>query len=220
VKNLHAWNLDHGRAVAIQEALRTRIVLAWDHRQVATVAGLDVHFEGERARAAIVVLSYPTLDLVEEATASAPVEFPYIPGLLAFREGEALVSAWQRLGQKPDLLMFDGQGIAHPRGIGIASHMGLWFERPSIGVAKSRLVGRFHEPGLNRGDRSDVYDEREAGKVIGAVLRTRADVRPLFVSPGHLIDLPQSLHFVMSCCTRYRLPEPTRRAHMLASKRG
>lgn len=115
--------------------------------------------------------------------------------------------------------MFDGQGIAHPRGFGIASHMGLWFERPSIGVAKSKLVGRYREPGPNRGDSSTLREEREAGKVIGAVLRTRANVRPLFISPGHMIDLSQALRFVMHCCMRYRLPEPIRRAHMLASKR-
>jgi deoxyribonuclease V len=219
LKNLHDWNLDHAHAAELQETLRKRLILTWDRREIATVAGLDVHFEGERACAAIVVLSYPELDLVEEATATARLALPYIPGLLAFREGPALVSAWKRLEHTPDLLMFDGQGIAHPRGIGIASHMGLWFERPSIGAAKSRLVGRYHEPGSNRGDSSDLYEEREVGKVIGAVLRTRADVRPLFISSGHLIDLSQSLRFVMSCCTRYRLPEPTRRAHKLASKR-
>ena len=220
MKDLHDWNLDHARAAEVQETFRKRLILTWDRRQIATVAGLDVHFEGERARAAIVVLSYPTLDLVEEATATARLAFPYIPGLLAFREGASLVSAWKRLGQKPDLLMFDGQGIAHPRGIGIASHMGLWFERPSIGVAKSKLVGRYHEPGSNRGDSSELLDEQEGDRIIGAVLRTRANVRPLFISAGHLIDLEQSIRFVLRCSTRYRLPEPTRRAHMLASKRG
>ena len=218
MRTLHSWHLDLQEATATQAALRQRIVLTWDQREIDTVAGLDVHFTAERARAAIVVMRHPGLELVEQVVACAAVEFPYIPGFLAFREGPALVGAWQRLECTPDLLMFDGHGIAHPCGLGVASHMGLWFGRPSIGVAKARLVGRYMEPGRRRGEYSELVDE--AGKVIGAVLRTREGVRPVFVSPGHLIDLDQARRFVMDCCTRHRLPEPTRRAHMLASEGG
>jgi deoxyribonuclease V len=173
--------------------------------------------EEDAARAAIVVLRYPDLSPVEGVTADAPLVFPYVPGLLAFREGPAVLAAWDKLQTKPDLLMFDGQGIAHPRGIGIASQMGLWLERPSIGVAKSRLYGFHADPGPRRGDRVELCDERNRSRVIGAVLRTRDKVNPLYISPGHLIDLQTSLEFVLKCCTGYRLPEPTRWAHKVAA---
>jgi deoxyribonuclease V len=140
--------------------------------------------------------------------------FPYIPGLLAFREGPAVLAAWDKLKSRPDLLMFDGQGIAHPRGIGIASQMGLWLEIPSIGVAKSRLFGRHGEVGQRRGDRADLLDNR--GKSIGSVLRTRDGTNPLYISPGHSIDVEHATEFVLACCTGYRLPEPTRWAHKVA----
>jgi deoxyribonuclease V len=140
--------------------------------------------------------------------------FPYIPGLLAFREGPAILSAWNELKNKPDLLMFDGQGIAHPRGIGIASQMGLWLERPTIGVAKSRLYGRHEEVGPQRGDRADLFDK--SGHRIGTVLRTREKTNLLYVSPGHLIDVEQATQFVVNSLAGYRLPEPTRWAHKVA----
>jgi deoxyribonuclease V len=176
-----------------------------------------VGIEAETARAAIVVLRYPDLTPLEGVTADAPLVFPYIPGLLAFREGPAVLAAWEKLQTKPDLLMFDGQGIAHPRGIGIASQMGLWLERPSIGVAKSRLYGRHAAPGSNRSDLAELHDERDPTRVIGAVLRTRANVNPLYISIGHLIDLPHCIEFVLRCCTQYRLPETTRWAHKVAA---
>jgi deoxyribonuclease V len=140
----------------------------------------------------------------------------FASSLLAFREGPAILAAWDKLQHKPDLLMFDGQGIAHPRGIGIASQMGLWLECPSIGVAKSRLYGRHAPPGSKRGDWVELYDERDRRRVIGAVLRTRENVNPLYISPGYLIDLPRCIEFVLRCCTRYRLPERTRWAHRVA----
>jgi deoxyribonuclease V len=184
---------------------------------VATLGGIDVDLEEDAARAAIVVLRYPDLSPVEGVTADAPLVFPYVPGLLAFREGPAVLAAWDKLQTKPDLLMFDGQGIAHPRGIGIASQLGLWLERPSIGVAKSRLYGFHADPGPRRGDRVELRDERSRSRVIGAVLRTRDKANPLYISPGHLIDLQTSLEFVLKCCTGYRLPEPTRWAHKVAA---
>ncbi len=211
---LHNWNLTPEEAAHLQIDLRKRLVLTWDDRPVTTVGGVDVSVKPETARAAIVVLRYPELKPVEGVTADAPLVFPYIPGLLSFREGPAVLAAWNELQNKPDLLMFDGQGIAHPRGMGIASQMGLWLDRPTIGVAKSRLYGRHEEVGLRRGDRADLLDKN--GNVIGAVLRTREKTNPLYISPGHLMDVKHAVEFVLACCTGYRLPEPTRWAHKVA----
>jgi deoxyribonuclease V len=217
MKTLHSWNLSPDEAVKVQAALCERLVLAWGGRAVETIGGVDVDIEKDQARAAIVVLRYPDPAPVEGVTADAPLVFPYIPGLLAFREGPAVLAAWEKLATKPDLLMFDGQGIAHPRGIGIASQMGLWLETPSIGVAKSRLYGRHAEPGLKRGDRADLHAEHDPKRIIGAVLRTREKTNPVFISPGHLIDLAHAVEYVLACCTGYRLPEPTRWAHKFAA---
>jgi deoxyribonuclease V len=202
--------------VKVQAGLRERIVLAWDHREVHTVGGVDASFGDDHVRAAIVVLSYPGLEVLETTLGAAPLEFPYVPGLLSFREGPAILAAWNKLSQRPDLLMFDGQGIAHPRGLGIASHMGLWFEVPTIGVAKSRLYGR-HEPvGQQRGDRADLYSLGMSPRVIGTALRTKPKTNLLYVSPGHRIDVTTAVNFVLRCQARYRLPEPTRQAHLAA----
>ena len=215
MKPLHNWNLTPEAAIQIQEELREGLDLTWDGIfKVATIGGVDLSFPEEVAHCAIVVLRFPELTPLEAVTANMPLVFPYIPGLLAFREGPAVLAAWDKLSIKPDLLMFDGQGIAHPRGIGIASQMGLWLVRPTIGVAKSRLVGK-HEPvGPNRGDRAALLDRR--GNTIGAVLRTRERTNPLYVSPGHLIDVEHAVEFVLKSCTGYRLPEPTRWAHKVA----
>jgi deoxyribonuclease V len=214
VTKLHNWNLTPQEAVSIQTEFRNRLVLKWEDRPVSTIAGADVSIQGEFTRAAIVVLHYPDLAPLEAAVEDAPLVFPYIPGLLAFREGPAVLAAWHKLQSKPDLLMFDGQGIAHPRGVGIAAHMGLWLERPTIGVAKSRLYGLHTEIGPKRGDRADLLDTN--GNVIGAVLRTREKSNPLYISPGHLMDVEHAVEFVMACTTEYRLPEPTRWAHKVA----
>jgi deoxyribonuclease V len=213
---LHAWRLDPDEAIAVQESLRARLVLSWDGRPVRTVGGVDVSVRPEQARAAIVVLRFPDLKPLESAAAEAPLDFPYIPGLLSFREGPAVLAAWSRLQTLPDLVLFDGQGIAHPRGLGIAAQMGLWLERPTIGVAKSRLYGRHAAPGPARGDYADLLDPRAGDRVIGAVLRTKAGTTPLYISPGHLIDVAHAVDFVLRCCTTYRLPEPTRWAHRVA----
>jgi deoxyribonuclease V len=217
VKELHAWDLPPDEAVKVQATLREKLVLAWDNRAITTIAGVDMSLTGEKAHAAIVVFHYPGLQPLEGVTADAPLVFPYIPGLLAFREGPAVLAAWEKLNTKPDLLLFDGQGIAHPRGLGIAAQMGLWLERPTIGVAKSRLYGRHAEPGPNRGDATALYDRREKQRVIGMVLRTRERSNPLYISPGHLIDVPHALEFVQHCLAGYRLPEPTRWAHKVAA---
>ena len=211
---LHPWDLSPGEAAQVQKKLREHLILQWDGRPVATVGGVDISIKPETARAAIVVIRFPELTSVEAVTADAPLVFPYIPGLLAFREGPAVLAAWEMLDNKPDLLMFDGQGIAHPRGMGIASLMGLWLERPTIGVAKSRLYGKHDEVGAARGDRAELLDRQ--GNVIGTVLRTRERTNPLYISPGHRIDVQHATEFVLACLTGYRLPEPTRWAHKIA----
>jgi len=207
--------------MAVQRELRERLVLAWDGREVTTVGGVDVSVQERRARAAIVVLQFPELAPLAAATAEAPVSFPYIPGLLSFREGPVVLAAWERLPVKPDLLLFDGQGIAHPRGIGLAAHMGLWLGCPSMGVAKTWLYGAHGEPGRLRGKAAELREPhgsgpQGAGPVIGAVVRTRTDVKPVYVSPGHLIDVSHAVEYALACCTRYRLPETTRWAHRVA----
>ncbi len=217
MKPLHAWDLKPEEAVRVQAELRQRLKLTWDKRPIQTVGGTDMSLTNDRAHAAIVVFRFPELTPVEGVTADEPLVFPYIPGLLAFREGPAILAAWERLKVKPDLLMFDGQGIAHPRGLGIASQMGIWLERPTIGVAKSRLYGTHGEPGPNRDDSEPLYDQHDKTKIIGAVLRTREHGNPLYISPGHLTDVEHALDFVKRCCTCYRLPETTRWAHKFAA---
>lgn len=214
VTRLHDWNLPPREAVLVQEELRERLILQWDERPVSTVAGVDSSAKAGTARAAIVVLRYPELTPVEAAIADAPLVFPYIPGLLSFREGPAVLAAWAKLENKPDLVMFDGQGIAHPRGVGIAAQMGLWLERPTIGVAKSRLYGLHADVGPERGARAALLDKNT--NVIGAVLRTREKANPLYISPGHRMDVQHAVSFVIACCTTYRLPETTRWAHRVA----
>jgi deoxyribonuclease V len=214
VKKFHNWDLTPQEAMRVQTEMRERLVLHWDDRPVTTIGGVDVSIKDEFTRAAIVVLRYPDLTPLEAVVEDAPLVFPYIPGLLAFREGPAVLEAWGKLQNKPDLLLFDGQGIAHPRGIGIASHMGLWLERPTIGVAKSRLYGVHTEVGPKRGDRTDLLDKNT--NVIGSVLRSREKTNPLYISPGHLMDVEHAVAFVMACLTGYRLPEPTRWAHKVA----
>ncbi len=219
MKSLHAWNLTPEEAVEVQKELRARLDLTWDeHRHISTIVGVDSSFPsepGEIARCAIAVFRFPELIPLEAITADVPLVFPYIPGLLSFREGPAVLATWDKLTTKPDLLMFDGQGIAHPRGIGIASQIGLWLERPTIGVAKSRLFGKHKEVGPKRGDRADLLDNH--GNIIGAILRMREKTNPLYISPGHLIDVEHAVEFVLKCCTGYRLPEPTRWAHKVAA---
>jgi deoxyribonuclease V len=217
IKELHPWNVGAQEAVQIQSGLRKQLVLAWEQRDIRLVGGVDIGLSAGSARAAIVVLRLPDLNLVDSATAEVPLAFPYIPGLLAFREGPAFLEAWKNLQVKPGLLMFDGQGIAHPRGIGIAAQMGLWVNLPTLGVAKSRLYGRHSEPGPHRGETAGLFDEQDLQRQIGVVLRSKENMKPLFISPGHLIDVPAALEFVLRCLAGYRLPEPTRWAHKVAA---
>lgn len=212
----HRWDVTPAEARAIQERLRGRVLRADDFGSVRHVAGTDVAFEdgGRITRGAIAVLRFPSLELVEHAIARRPTSFPYVPGLLSFREIPALLAALQRLRIVPDLVLCDGQGIAHPRRFGLACHFGVLTGLPSIGVAKSRLVGRHAEPPAEKGGRSDLLDGDE---VIGAVLRSRTGVRPLYVSTGHRVGLESAVRYTLACCTRYRLPETTRWADRLAA---
>lgn len=199
----------------MQRKLAGQVVREMCSIEVATVAGIDVGIRGDISRAAVVVLDYPGLDTVEYATATRPVTFPYIPGFLSFREGPVILDALEKLSAPPDLLIFDGQGVAHPRRLGIASHIGLLVDVPSIGCAKSRLCGQHEQPGLERGSHVPLVYK---GETIGSVVRTRSRVKPVFVSVGHKLDLRTSVDYVLACCKGYRLPETTRRAHSLASK--
>ena len=212
----HRWDLTPREAIALQERLRGRIVREDRIGEVRRVAGVDVGFEedGRFARAAVAVLAYPELTLVERALARVPARFPYVPGLLSFREAPAVLAAFERLRSAPDLVLYDGQGIAHPRRFGIASHLGLLLDRPTIGVAKTRLIGEHRAPPDRRGAWVPLVD---AGEVIGAVLRSRAGVKPLYVSIGHRVSLETAVRWVMACVTKYRLPETTRWADRLAS---
>lgn len=220
VSTVHTWVLAPDEARRLQETLCEHLLLAWDGRPVDTVAGVDVSYSGDHARAAIVVLRFPDMAPLAAVTAEVPLTFSYVPGLLAFREGPAVLAAWEKLPLAPDLLLFDGHGIAHPRGIGLAAHLGLWLDKPAIGVAKSRLYGRHAGVGSQAGDRSELYDEREPGRVTGAALRTRQNAKPVYVSPGHLIDVEHAVTFVLACCRGCRLPEPTRLAHRAAGGRS
>ncbi|MBE2294220.1 MAG: deoxyribonuclease V [Phycisphaerales bacterium] len=212
----HAWNLDPTAAAALQRSLRTYLILDDQLGSVQRVAGVDVGFEagGSVTRAAVAVLRYPELDVVETAIARRPTTFPYRPGLLSFRELPAVLAALEQLHVLPDLLLCDGQGIAHPRRFGIASHLGLLVDIPSIGVAKTRLCGQHGEVPNSRGAWAPLW---VADEIIGAVLRTRMDVKALYISSGHRVSLETAVAYVMACCTRYRLPETTRHAHRLAS---
>ena len=181
-------------------------------RKPSTICGVDAAYVNGQTVAAAVVYDYPTLTCREDAVAALPTTFPYIPGYLSFREGPAILAAINRLSTLPDLFIVDGQGIAHPRGIGIAAFLGVLLDRPTIGSAKSLLVGTYDEPPADRGSRTPLFYR---GQTVGAVLRTRQGIRPLFVSPGHLVTIDEAVDIVLGCCTRYRLPEPQRAADRL-----
>jgi deoxyribonuclease V len=212
----HGWDVTPQEAVAIQERLRHEVIREDRLGPVRLVAGVDVGFEegGAVTRAAVAVLGLPDLQVQESAVARRPTTFPYVPGLLSFREVPAILDALSQLAKVPDLLLCDGQGIAHPRRFGLACHLGLLSEIPAIGVAKSRLFGR-HEPTPD--ERGAWQPLRHGKEVVGAALRTRPKTQPLFISIGHRVSLETAIEYVMRCTTKYRLPETTRQAHHLAS---
>jgi deoxyribonuclease V len=215
---LHPWSVTPAEAVAIQQALRARVETADRLPQIRHVAGVDVGFEdgGRVTRAAVAVLAYPDLQPVDRALARLPTRFPYVPGLLSFRELPAVLAAIEALAVRPDVYLCDGQGLAHPRRFGIACHLGVLIDAPSIGVAKTRLSGSHAEPPVEKGGWTPLQDGDE---VIGAVLRTRTGVKPVYVSIGHRVSLATAIRLVLACTRGYRLPETTRQAHRLASAR-
>lgn len=217
MKVLHPWDVSPEEAIEIQKRLRVALDFTTEPEQIETVAGVDVSYEkgSNTLFAAVVVMRLQGLEVVESATAIREATFPYIPGLLSFRESPAVLEAWSKLSRKPDCLICDGQGRAHPRRFGIACHLGLLLDLPSIGCAKSRLVGWYQEPGPRRGDVEPLYHQ---GEVVGAVLRTKEGVEPVFVSQGHKISLKKAIEVVLLSSTKYRLPEPTRRADLLVNE--
>jgi deoxyribonuclease V len=210
------WPATAVEAIALQKKLRERVIIADQLGEVRSVAGLDVGPEGDGRvmRAAVAVLSFPDLKTADQVVARRPASFPYIPGLLSFREIPALLDALARLGAPPDLLLCDGQGLAHPRRFGLACHLGVLTGIPSIGVAKSVLVGVHGPLPHARGSWRPLVHK---GEVVGAALRTRAGVAPVYVSIGHKLSLETAIEYVLACAPRYRLPETTRAAHRLAS---
>jgi deoxyribonuclease V len=219
IRRLHRWDVDVREGAEIQETLRKRLSLknGFVFRNIRWIAGADVAYDtdGDAIFGAVVVLSFPELVVVEESWVKGRVEFPYIAGLLSFREAPVLLEAFSLLRQRPDVILFDGQGIAHPRGFGLASHAGLLLGLPSVGCAKTRLVGEYGSVGRRRGTYSWLRFE---GKRVGAAVRTRADVKPVFVSPGDRITIQTAVRLVLAACRGYRIPEPVRKAHQLANR--
>lgn len=216
---MHDWALGVADAIALQAELAVRVIRCDAFTQRRTVAGVDVAYGGRgaaKARAAVVVFDLATLDVVDEAVAELPISFPYVPGLLTFREAPAAIAALERLSAAPDLLLCDGQGLAHPRRLGFASHLGLYLDIPSIGVAKSRLIGTHGAPADTRGASEPLVHK---GEIVGAVLRTRPGTAPIYVSIGHRVSLETAIRITMQCTTRFRLPETTRRADRLSKHR-
>jgi deoxyribonuclease V len=204
-------------AIRIQEALRDRIILKNTFLSVRSIGGGDVAYSKNENRlfGAIVVLSFPKMDILDIATTDGKIPFPYIPTLLSFREGPILIKTFRKLKIRPDVMIYDGQGIAHPREMGLASHMGLWLDLPSIGCAKTPLLHGFTSPGPSKGSFEWI---RKDGKNVGAVVRTKEKVKPLFISPGHRIDLMTSIQLILESCKGFRFPEPLRKAHQASRK--
>jgi len=215
IHRLHSWQISPAQALDIQRTLSNQVSRNSEAGSPRLVAGVDLsHKRGQTtATAAVVVLEYPAMRLTTVAIAQGEPSFPYIPGLLSFREAPLILAACQKLTIKPDFILVDGQGIAHPRRLGLASHLGLFLDIPTIGCAKSRLCGNYQEPAMEPGHYAEITDN---GEIIGAALRTKRNVKPIYVSIGHKFDLETAIYQVMQCCKGYRLPEPTRLAHLAA----
>ena len=216
IEALHAWDLSPKRAIKLQNELAPQLIsdTPLDLDQIKLIAGVDVSVKQGISRAAVVVMRYPDLETIEVVRAQGETSYPYIPGLLAFREGPLLVSALRRMRLEPDVFIFDGMGQIHPRRMGIAAHLGLWLGRPTVGCGKTHFIGEYQEPAREKGSRRSLMYK---GEQLGVVLRTRANVKPVYVSVGHLADLESAVELVLTCTTRFRLPQPIREAHNAAS---
>jgi len=215
VERLHSWQVSVAQALDIQRRLASQVSRNGEVATPHFIAGVDISAQKAQGMAtgAVVVLNYPELRLVETKVVQAKLDFPYIPGLLSFRESPLTLAACERLSVTPDLILVDGQGIAHPRRLGLASHLGLLLNIPTIGCAKSLLCGVHEVPGVEPGSYAEIVDR---GEVIGVALRTKLGVKPIYVSIGHKVDLQTAIYWAMKCCRGYRLPEPTRLAHLAA----
>lgn len=212
IKRLHPWNVTPYEAAAIQKKLADLVSTTNNFTKIKRVAGVDVGYKNNRARAAVVVFSFPDLDILDYEVSEGKIGFPYVPGLLSFREIPHLLQVLEKLKTQPHLVIADGQGIAHPLRLGVASHLGILTGIPTIGCAKSRLMGTHQEPGEEKGSFTYLYDNHE---IIGAVVRTRAKVSPVYLSCGHKISLETAVEYLLKCTGKYRLPEPIRYAHRM-----
>jgi deoxyribonuclease V len=213
--NSFIWPENISEAKAAQMSLEGRVTIVPYIKKPIFVAGVDASFMGDKVIGVACLFKYPELIPIEDAYAVMKVSFPYIPGFLSFREGPAIIEALNRLKTKPDLILFDGQGIAHPKRLGIASHIGILIDVPTIGCAKSRLIGKYKEPKFRKGEWAQL---KHKGEIVGAVLRTRDYIKPVFVSPGHRIDLKTSIKIVLACTGKFRIPEPVRRADSISKR--
>lgn len=216
IKHLHEWDLTPQDAKALQSTLATQLITEpIDLETIRYVAGVDVSVKNNISQAAVVVASYPDLTPVETIRAQQPTQYPYIPGLLTFREGPVLEEAFEQLHREPDIFVFDGMGRIHPRKMGIAAHMGLWLDKPTIGCGKTHFIGEYDMPGLQKGDKSLLTYK---GETLGAVLRTRTKVKPVYISAGHRADLDTAVQLALAVTPKYRLPRPIRLAHHAAGE--
>ncbi|MDD5326608.1 MAG: endonuclease V [Phycisphaerae bacterium] len=232
IKKLHNWNLSYSQAIALQKSLCRKVQLIELKKRPKTVAGIDCAFSMDKKRiiACVVLLKLPDFELIETKNAVQDLTFPYIPGLLSFREAPVAIAAVKKLKNEPDAFLIDGQGTAHPRRFGLACHLGLFFDKPTIGCAKSRLTGYFENPPPEKGSytllkdkkssKCDTSDKRQvtSDEIIGAVVRTRTNIKPVFVSAGNKCLLKDAIKITLDCITKYRIPEPARLAHQMVSE--
>ncbi len=217
INHLHEWTLEPKAAIALQTELASQVITntAIDLSGMKLIAGVDVSVKNNLSQAAVVVMTYPELEPVEIVRTQQPTTYPYIPGLLTFREGPVLEEAFTQLKHEPDVFVFDGMGQIHPRKMGIASHLGLWLDKPTIGCGKTHFIGDYEQPGINKGDYSEISYK---GERIGVVLRTRKNVKPVYISVGHRADLESAIQLTLAVTPKYRLPRPIRLAHNAAGE--
>jgi len=216
----HAWNVSVPEATQIQKELRESITLSRLPKPPVTIGGADISFSrySDIFHAGVVVLSFPELTIIERSFFTMQVSFPYVPGYLSFREVPAIAEAFYKLRTKPDVLMMDGHGIAHPRRLGVATHLGLVLDTPTFGCAKSLLYGVGEQPGLKRGDISYLRDKKDPTEILGAYVRTKDNVSPVIISPGHKTELEESIALTLKSALKQRIPEPTRQAHIAVNQ--